>query len=389
MFGGMVVASDDADTGPISVQDAEAALSELSVAPVITNAATDVISNTITTTNKSVSIDDRVDDKMSVGDKVIGDSMMSASVMSDDVHDPTAVYDIRHNEIVIQWTNGNTNGSPSIEFLIEMAKIRDYTQADMDAAAAAAFDPDRSSFVSSTAELNMASVDNDKTQEDRERLSAMDRQVSASADSMDSNQDAPDTTSNSMAPSVDNVEAEVIAGSTISIAKAQLVWRDITATGEMLGPGAFRARDLVPGSSYVFRVKTRNEYGWSPWSAGSRIITTFPCTPPSQPQFVQVSPQFLYVQWNESDGDSTGLTCLDFELQIGKVPLRETAMHHNINWEEPALRPKPELCIKPLHGVMVDKLVPGAVYVVRVRVRTIAGWSAWSDISRPQRTNTM
>ena len=384
MFGGMVVASDDADMGAVSVQDAEAALAELSAAPVpITTSTTAHTVDTINTANKSVNIDD----KISADDKVIGDSLMSASVISDDEHDPTAEYDIKHNEIVIQWTNGNTNGSPSIEFLIEMAKIRDYTQADMDAAAAAAFDPDHSSFVSSTAELNIASVDNNKNQIEEEGLLVVERQISASADSMDSNQDAQDMTG--IAQSINNVEEEVISGSNISIAKAQLVWRDITTTGEMLGPGAFRARDLVPGSSYVFRVRTRNEYGWSPWSASSRIITTYPCTPPSQPQFVQVSPQFLYVQWNESNGDSTGLTCLDFELQIGKVPLREVAMHHNINWEEPALRPKPELCIKPLHGVMVDKLLPGAVYVVRVRVRTIAGWSAWSDISKPQRTKTM
>jgi hypothetical protein len=34
-----------------------------------------------------------------------------------------------------------------------------------------------------------------------------------------------------------------------------------------------------------------------------------------------------------------------------------------------------------MHGVMVDRLNPGSMYVVRVRVRTIAGWSAWSEIS--------
>ena len=48
--------------------------------------------------------------------------------------------DVTHNTIHIEWTNGNTNGSPAQEFIIEMAKVRDYSQADMEAAAEAAVD---------------------------------------------------------------------------------------------------------------------------------------------------------------------------------------------------------------------------------------------------------
>ena len=50
------------------------------------------------------------------------------------------------------------------------------------------------------------------------------------------------------------------------------------------------------------------------------------------------------------------------------------------------VRQLPELCVKPYTGVMVDKLSNATVYTARVRVRTIAGWSAWSEISDPIRT---
>ena len=49
-------------------------------------------------------------------------------------------YEIQHDQIVLQWSNGNTNGSPALEFVIEAAKVRDYTVEDMQGAAAAAHD---------------------------------------------------------------------------------------------------------------------------------------------------------------------------------------------------------------------------------------------------------
>jgi hypothetical protein len=36
--------------------------------------------------------------------------------------------------------------------------------------------------------------------------------------------------------------------------------------------------------------------------------------------------------------------------------------------------------------VLVDRLSPGTAYIARVRVRTVAGWSSFSDISRVFRT---
>ena len=48
----------------------------------------------------------------------------------------------------------------------------------------------------------------------------------------------------------------MINGSTINLAATSvLLWRDITKEGEMMGPSSFRVRDLIPGSSYTFRVR--------------------------------------------------------------------------------------------------------------------------------------
>ena len=48
--------------------------------------------------------------------------------------------------------------------------------------------------------------------------------------------------------------------------EAQLDWRDVTSMGEPMGPQAFRATGLSPGTSYVFCVRQRNEKGWSAFS---------------------------------------------------------------------------------------------------------------------------
>ena len=114
----------------------------------------------------------------------------------------------------------------------------------------------------------------------------------------------------------------------------------------------------------------RNEYGWSPTSSSSKLIKTYPCTPAGKPLAVLINSQFIHVQWDESDGDSTGLTALSFELEIGKVSLGEkhNIYPHTIDWEAAVVREVPSLCVKPSYGVMVDRLNPGSNYVARVRV---------------------
>ena len=187
-----------------------------------------------------------------------------------------------------------------------------------------------------------------------------------------------------------DVSSDALAGGTINLAAAeQLKWRDVSSEGHIMGPSAFRMPGLVPGSSYIFRAMVRNEYGWSPMSAASPIITTFPCTPPGRPVALDINSGFFYLQWNESDGEALGLTNLDFQVQIGKIPLGEKARANTLAWALADTRTAPHLCAKPFVGVMVDKLSSSSVFACRVRSRTIAGWSDWSEISDPIRTKAV
>ena len=60
----------------------------------------------------------------------------------------------------------------------------------------------------------------------------------------------------------------------------------------------------------------RNEFGWSPFSAASQVITTYPCTPTGRPEAVESNTNFINVRWNESNGEGVGLTNLDYEVQV-------------------------------------------------------------------------
>ncbi len=295
--------------------------------------------------------------------------------------DGDSVYQVKHDEIVIQWTNGVTNGAPALEFSIEMAKVRDYTQADMEGAFAAAHDPDHKPYDASASKV-FGSISKDNTSQKVKNVS---KEKSGSVS--DSASDEEDEPNENAAFEDASLTTEVVDGSTINMnAAANLNWRNVTKDGHMMGPAAFCMTNLIPGSCYIFRAKVRNEFGWSSMSAASKVITTFPCTPTGKPEAVDVNRNFFYLRWNESDGDSLGLTNLEFQVQIGQVPLGEVARANTLVWNIADTRDAPQLCQKPYVAVMVDKLVSAAVYVCRVRVRTIAGWSAWSEISEPIRT---
>jgi hypothetical protein len=113
--------------------------------------------------------------------------------------------DIGHDFIVLRWTNGKSNGSPVLEFEIEMAYIRAYRDVDMpedDQPSAGAFQ-----------EVN--SVKGGKK------------------------------------PSRSTKTRPAVKPSNPS----KLEWVNISKKGDVLGPNAFRATGLAPGSSYCFRVR--------------------------------------------------------------------------------------------------------------------------------------
>ena len=300
--------------------------------------------------------------------------------------DGEAIYEVKHDEIIIQWTNGVTNGSPALEFKVEMAKLRDYTQADMDGAFAAAHDPDHKPFNSSQSVASFGATMTAPEQDENILIKV--KKPSRGSDSEAESGDDEQIDEPEVLTSLKLVSEELTAPVNLALAEL-LKWRDVTREGNMMGPAAFRMPGLIPGSSYIFRAKVRNEYGWSPMSSSSVVISTFPCTPPGQPEALDINSNFFYLRWNESDGDALGLTNLEFDVQIGKIPLGERARANTLMWLKANTRAASHLCIKPFVGVLVDKLSSSTVYSCRVRVRTIAGWSAWSEFSNPIRTTAV
>ena len=44
------------------------------------------------------------------------------------------------------------------------------------------------------------------------------------------------------------------------------------------------------------------------------------------------------------------------------------------------------VAMKEQNLLLVDKLIPNTTYLFRIKVRTVTGWSPWSDISNEMRT---
>ena len=207
------------------------------------------------------------------------DSLMEAAVDEDALQQ-----DVTHSTIVIEWTNGNTNGSPAQEFIVEMAKIRDYTKADMQAATEASFDPVHGSYVEGESVIVAGSTEELSGKQDgigQNRTTKSASTDSNEVDGSDSENESEDSDGGSDGEHDEeqdeaaSLTTAVIAGSTMSstAAAANLKWKDISKTGGcMMGPSSFRATDLIPGSTYVFRVKMKNEYGWSLFSSASKLI---------------------------------------------------------------------------------------------------------------------
>eukprot|EP01041_Mallomonas_annulata_P007584 gene7584-15544_t len=202
------------------------------------------------------------------------------------------------------------------------------------------------------------------------------------------------------------------------IQKAKVyVYRNMTHEGKRLSPNSFIAHKLTPGGSYVFRVRQRNSIGWSAYSAPSAVVKILLVAPPSAPRVISVCAYYAVIEW-ESQNDSFGFSTLEHEVNTAVVivgqgqgqGVEEDGDGHGhgddngdggdgvvldaamFSWSSAITRRAEE----DSHGnyadqfnckrVLVDKLSPWTVYVTRVRVRTVAGWSVWSDASEAFRT---
>lgn len=362
-------------------------------------------------------------------------------------------YEITHETIQLQWTNGINNGSPVVEYQLEYCKVREYRSSDVAQAEIAAGVEALSDLVLRMFEGGQAALEAAKEEEGNGE--EKDEDEEDKDEDEDGDEELGEERQHRRTPKTPPAEPT-------EPTQPSLKWTNYTHRAALLGPQAFLVRGLFPGGSYIFRLRVRNEHGFSPWSLASSIITTFPCLPVGKPQIVKTQPYHVYVRWNEQgDGRFMGLTNIEYDVEIGKIPAGESQQTYHVPWlaAEVSLSPeygRPTPADKEKHaaavaahsakvaahakakedlaafraaqaalkaedddtdeeeqekqrqedpdeaddegspgptpplpkfvGVMLNNLSPATDFCCRVRVRTVLGWSTWSETSDSFRT---
>lgn len=247
-------------------------------------------------------------------------------------------FSISHNSIDIQWINGVPNGSAVQEVEVQAAKIREYHIDDIEKAAKAA-----------------------GTEVTWDQALAESYNGSKNPDDLD--------------------------------------WINITRRGVFLTTQSFRATGLVSGASYVFRVRQRNDVHWSSYSKASKVLTTLVAAPPTAPEVIMISSGHVIVEWKIPPDASFIFSTLRSDLRIayfntegtekiGSEIITENAANKFEWWEadKHSTSAPGSASYEQSDRVLVDTLRPMTTYVLKVRVLTVAGWTTWSEISKPFRT---
>ena len=262
-------------------------------------------------------------------------------------------YQITHDTIIITWKNGNCHGLPAIEFEVQWAKVRDYVYEEISLAKEARGHIGEEAY---EFEQSLSVFDDEEARE----------------------------------------EAQV--GSS----NGALVWcssmDESNKKGKFISGQLFKLSGLLPGAHFIFRMRQRNQLGWSKFSAASEMIQTFPARPPSQPEFVSAGTTFVIVRWSEGSKEAVGFTNLDFEVEISAIDvatipkgndsnLEDVYENCPLNWYSADVTRCDSTGSIDLSAVkfitaMIRRLVPGCTYIARVRVHTLHGWSTWSDASK-------
>ena len=236
--------------------------------------------------------------------------------------------DVQHDSVLIKWTNGHANGSPIISYQVFAARIREFRYEDVQLQAAisrdsretresrdvssttvhnntttimagttagtnsganagamvgvnSAFDRSSSSgaFPRVGSQSLLSAVIEEEKEQNFDQVSeqaslATGASVSVLLSANTAKKTIPSSSSSSSTTSPlfgNGINAGINGNTTTSLVAAginesQLDWRDVTNMGEPMGPQAFRANGLSPGTSYVFCVRQRNEIGWSAFS---------------------------------------------------------------------------------------------------------------------------
>ena len=322
----------------------------------------------------------------------------------------TLRYDIQHDNVVIRWTNGKSNGSAIVEYEVYCAMIHIHNPRHV-----------------------MIIIDGGE-------VPVINKNGLVTTTMLKINDDQTITKSNGRDDDVINHSKN---HNDLAIYDSNdFVWTNVTLDGDILGPQAFRVKNLCVGTSYVFCVRQRNDIGWSAFSKPSSVITTTMIAPPSQPIVILTNPYDAVIQWYE-----TNITCsLEYIAQVGALP-PTYGLHNNENnenddtiqprndddeqfvmldviWKESITRKlndeeqimeiintpildnfgnKLDNHVKKVYPgrnfenrkddnnllfsqILIQQLSPGSFYTIRVKVRSITGWSVWSLPSKCFRT---
>jgi hypothetical protein len=290
---------------------------------------------------------------------------------------PVERLDVDHDSVTLIWDAGNPNGAPVKDVEVITAKIREYRPEDLDSAAEASSPTKGSGPGRLTASLTdqMSSLGMSQ-----ERLPGM---------------SSPIDTGNPNITSM--LEMSSSLGHTASGATdmTELTWLTVPG-GELLSPQSYRVKHLTSGASYIFKVRTRNDCGWSEFSIASEMVTCMLVGPPLPPIAHVISTFYMVLRWNPAPNNQFNFTAVEqeFESAILSSPSdKENELHNifsNLQWQACHFSAwTPERGAPTTGGatqeeggaggyVLIDKLQPNAPYLIRMRIRTVVGWSSWS-----------
>jgi len=143
-------------------------------------------------------------------------------------------------------------------------------------------------------------------------------------------------------------------------------------------------RGLVLGQTYAFRCRARNRLGWSTFSPSSRKVTVFKVLPPPPPVVDEAGVSYLRLRWRPPP--SVPASEIDsYELELLDVPEAEAA---------PKDKPPPWKALTAVGGprsvegagreeptFILQGLLPGHRYQLRVKALAFEGWTDWSEAS--------
>jgi hypothetical protein len=298
---------------------------------------------------------------------------------------PVERKDVDHDSATLTWVPGNPNGAPVSRVEVVAAKIREYRPEDLESATEAATPSKGSAEGSMKLGMSVTGV------------SAVTGEMSSLAiDGGASGGGLPDTgvgLDNSLSLG-HTASSSAMTGMT---GMTELTWNDMTTNGVQLGPTTYKVKRLTSGASYIFRIRAKNDCGWSEYSTASELVTTMLVGPPQAPSALEISTYYAVVRWNPALDNQFNFTALELDFETAVLPApssKEQELNSGMStlvWKRMATSKWSPDPLHPPQGeepteeeggaggyVLVDGLQPNAPYLMRVRVRTVVGWSSWS-----------